>query len=276
MLYIVATPIGNIGDLSPRAVEVLSTVDLIAAEDTRRCGQLLAHIGVHCRVVAYHDHNEERRLAMLLAELAAGRNVALLCDAGTPLVSDPGFRLVRGALDGGVRVVPIPGACAAIAALSIAGLPSDRFVFEGFLSARSGARQARLLELQQERRTMILYESPRRIVALLQDVVAVLGAEREVVMARELTKTHETVLRGSCAHVLQCVAADAEQQLGEIVLLVRGAEEVPAGSVNLDTQHLLVVLLKHMPLREAVACAVEISGQSRNDLYRKALALESR
>ncbi|MBK7730968.1 MAG: 16S rRNA (cytidine(1402)-2'-O)-methyltransferase [Gammaproteobacteria bacterium] len=273
MLYIVATPIGNPGDLSARAAQVLGDVDLIAAEDTRRCKRLLAHLGVSRPVLAYHDHSDARRLQSLLEKLLRGQNIALVSDAGTPLVSDPGYRLVRAALDAGVRVVAVPGPCAAMAALSVAGLPSDRFVFEGFLAARAEGRRARLEELGGETRTMIFYESPRRVLASLRDMVGAFGEGRAAVVARELTKVHETLLCGSLAELVTRVAADPEQQLGGIVLLVHGAPAVNAAGVAVEVNSLLRALLARLPLKEAVACAVEISGRPRNELYRAALEL---
>lgn len=275
MLYIVATPIGNLGDLSARAAQVLGDVDLIAAEDTRRCKRLLTHLGISRPVLAYHDHSDARRLESLLEKLLAGQNIALVSDAGTPLVSDPGYRLVRAALDAGVQVVAVPGPCAAMAALSIAGLPSDRFVFEGFLVARAEGRRARLAELGGETRTMIFYESPRRVAASLRDMVAAFGEGRAAVLARELTKVHETLLCGSLAELAARVAADPEQQLGEIVLLVHGAPAVDAAGAAVEVNSLLRALLARLPLKEAVACAVEISGRPRNELYRAALELRS-
>lgn len=275
MLFVVATPLGNLGDLTPRAVEVLGTADLIAAEDTRRCRQLLSHLGLSRPVVAYHDHNEQQRESGLLRELQLGRTIALVADAGTPLISDPGFRLVRAARAAGVSVSCVPGPCAAIAALSVAGLPSDRFVFEGFLPARAAARRARLEELRAECRTLVFYESPRRLLALLEDLAAVIGTQREAVIARELTKRYETVLTGTVGELLTRVVADPDQQLGEIVLLLHGADAQPMQTAEVEPQQLLRVLLARMPLSESVDCAVEICGLPRNLLYRTALALQS-
>lgn len=207
VLFVVATPIGNLGDLSHRAAQVLAAVDLIAAEDTRRCRQLLSHLGISRPVVAYHDHSDARRLGHVLQLLRNGSSVALVSDAGTPLISDPGYRLVHEALAAGIGVVAVPGPCAAVAALSVAGLPSDRFVFEGFLPARQAARQARLEGLGMETRTLIFYESPRRILDTLRDLATVFGGERRCALARELTKVHETLLSGTVDEVLERVAA---------------------------------------------------------------------
>ncbi len=272
MLYIVATPIGNLGDITRRAIDVLASADIVAAEDTRRCRALLSHLGLSRPLLAYHDHSDDRRECELLAELQRGRSVALVADAGTPLISDPGFRLVRAARQAGVDVVCVPGPCAAIAALSIAGLPSDRFAFEGFLPARESARKARLEALSAEQRTLVFYESPRRVLALFEDLQAVFGSDRQAVLARELTKIHETLLSGSIAELRSRIAADPEQQLGEIVVLVHGAEEVPDRTA-IDSDRLLRSLMPRLSLSEAVDCAVEISGLPRNALYRQALAL---
>ena len=273
MLYVVATPIGNLGDISRRAVDVLSMVDIVAAEDTRRCRALLSHLGISRRLVAYHDHSDERKESELLAELQRGRDIALVADAGTPLISDPGFRLVRAARTAGLDVVCIPGPCAAIAALSVAGLASDRFVFEGFLPARASARRARLSALAREQRTLVFYESPRRVLEMFEDLEAAFGATRPAVLARELTKIHETLIQGTVADLRGRIAGDPEQQLGEIVVLVAGAPESSDGRADVDSAHVLRALLPRMPLSDAVDCAVEITGLARNALYREALAL---
>jgi 16S rRNA (cytidine1402-2'-O)-methyltransferase len=273
LLYVVATPIGNLGDISRRAVEVLASVDLVAAEDTRRCRQLLSHLGISRPLAAYHDHSDARRLEELLARLRGGSSVALVADAGTPLISDPGYRLVREALAAGIRVVAVPGACAAIAALSVAGLPTDRFVFEGFLPARQAAREARLAGLRAETRTLVFYESPRRVLDTLADLERAFGSARRCTLARELTKLHETLLAGTLGEVRARVAADPEQQLGEIVLVLAGAEPPDANASGSGIAELLAALLKRLPLSEAVACAVEISGRPRNEVYKAALGL---
>src|SRR5690242_12028000 len=223
-LFVVATPIGNLADLSARAREILSGVDLIAAEDTRHSAALLAQFGIATRTLALHEHNEREKSAELVHRLREGAQIALISDAGTPLVSDPGYRLVRAAREAGIAVSPVPGACAAIAALSVAGLPSDRFVFEGFLPAKAAARRAHLQTLMTEMRTLIFYESSHRIVEALEDLVVVFGGERRAVLARELTKLFETVLDGALAELAARVNTDSNQQRGEFVLLVAGAD----------------------------------------------------
>ena len=223
-LYVVATPIGNLSDLTPRAQEVLRSVAAICAEDTRRSGQLLAHFGIQQPLVALHDHNEEVLAQRIVARLQAGESLALVSDAGTPLVSDPGYRLVRAAREAGIRVSPVPGACAAIAALSVAGLPSDRFTFEGFLPAKGSGRRERLQALAGETRTLVFYESSHRIAESLADMVAAFGPTRPAVLARELTKLFETVLDGDLASLLQQVEADDNQRKGEFVVMVQGGQ----------------------------------------------------
>lgn len=272
MLYIVATPIGNLGDITARALETLGAVDLIAAEDTRRARQLLSHFGISRPLLAYHDHSDTQRIDELLEALAEGQKVALLSDAGTPLVSDPGYRLVKMALDAGIPVTTLPGACAVVAALSMAGLPPDRFVFEGFLPPKEVARRNRLQALVREPRTLIFYESPRRVQAMLADVVATMGAEREVVVAREITKTHETVLRGSAQQVLERVSSDPEQQLGEIVVLIHGAGEDPDADAT-RAREIMSVLVNEMPVKTAAKCAEALSGLPKNLLYKVGLEL---
>jgi 16S rRNA (cytidine1402-2'-O)-methyltransferase len=271
-LYVVATPIGHLGDVSARAREVLAAVALVAAEDTRHTGRLLKALGLSRPMLSLHEHNERERSAEVTGRLRAGEDVALVSDAGTPLVSDPGFALVRAAIDAGVRVVPVPGACAAIAALSVAGLATDRFGFEGFLPARRAARRARLAELAAETRTLVFYEAPQRIREALEDAAEALGAGRRAVVARELTKLHETVYRGSLGELAAQAAGDEDMSRGEIVLLVAGAELQPAGAGE-ELDRTLQVLLKFMPASRAAAVAAELTGARRNDCYRRALAL---
>ncbi|MDN5850267.1 MAG: 16S rRNA (cytidine(1402)-2'-O)-methyltransferase, partial [Nitrococcus sp.] len=227
VLHIVATPIGNLGDITRRAVDVLRRVDVIAAEDTRHTRRLLAHVGINRPLVSLHEHNEAQRLVGLLARLEAGESIALVSDAGTPLISDPGFRVVQEAQRRGLTVVPIPGACSIIAALSVAGLPTDRFVFEGFLPARASARQRHLQSLRLEPRTLVFLESCHRIVAALHDLMAALGATRTATLARELTKCYETVRLDTLAGLADWVTSEAEQARGELVLVVAGASAEP-------------------------------------------------
>ena len=244
ILYVVATPIGNLADMVPRAVEALQTVALIAAEDTRHSSRLLAHFDIKTPAVAYHDHSDDQRTEQILQRLLNGESVALISDAGTPLVSDPGYRLVRHARQRGIQVVPVPGACAMIAALSAAGLPSDRFAFEGFLPAKQTARCNVLQSLVNETRTLIFYEAPHRILETLQDVAQIFGAEREVVLARELTKTFETIRGGAIGEMADWVASDTNQQRGEIVLLIHGAIAPAAKDMGTESERVMRVLLE--------------------------------
>ncbi|TAA44692.1 16S rRNA (cytidine(1402)-2'-O)-methyltransferase [Pseudoxanthomonas winnipegensis] len=265
-LHVVATPIGNLADLSQRALETLRGVDAICAEDTRRTGQLLAHFGVSTPLLALHEHNEEAIAARIVARLLEGQSLALVSDAGTPLVSDPGYRLVRAARAAGVRVSPVPGACAAIAALSVAGLPSDRFVFEGFLPAKASARRDALRALAGEPRTLVFYESSHRIAESLADLAQAFGAERPAAMARELTKLFETVLDGSLGTLLAQVQADDNQRKGEFVVMVQGAGD--DADAQLAEGHRVHALLKaHLPPSTAAKLAAEITGAPRKALY---------
>ena len=265
-LFVVATPIGNLGDLGPRALETLKTVTAICAEDTRHTRQLLAHFGVDKPLVALHEHNEGDAAAALVARLQAGESLALVSDAGTPLVSDPGFRLVRAAREAAIAVSPVPGASALIAALSVAGLPSDRFVFEGFLPAKANARRERLAALASEPRTLIFYESSHRIEETLGDAAAAFGGGRRAVVARELTKLFETVLDGTLAELAQRVQADPNQRKGEFVLLVHGAGEDVDAKV-IEGRRLYAKLNQHLPPSTAAKLAAELSGAPRKALY---------
>jgi 16S rRNA (cytidine1402-2'-O)-methyltransferase len=271
-LFVVATPIGNLGDLTPRAREVLGQVAAICAEDTRRTRQLLGHFGIDRPLLALHEHNEQVQAALLVERLRGGDSLALVSDAGTPLVSDPGFRLVRAARAAGLAVSPVPGACAAVAALSVAGLPSDRFVFEGFLPAKAGARRERLARLAGEPRTLVFYESAHRIEASLADMAAAFGPDRPAVLARELTKLFETVLDGSLAALQARVAADADQRRGEFVLLVQGAGDDADAQVA-EGRRLYTALAAHLPPSTAARLAAELSGAPRKALYRGQSAL---
>ncbi|QGW64126.1 16S rRNA (cytidine(1402)-2'-O)-methyltransferase [Lysobacter soli] len=265
-LHVVATPIGNLGDLSARALETLKTVDAICAEDTRHTRQLLSHFGLERPLIALHEHNEDAQAAQLVARLQAGESFALVSDAGTPLVSDPGFRLVRAARAAGLRVSPVPGACAAIAALSVAGMPSDRFVFEGFLPAKASARRERLSRLTGEVRTLIFYESAHRIEESLDDLVAAFGEARRGTIARELTKLFETVLDGTLADLRQRVGADANQRKGEFVLIVEGAGE-DADAAVAEGKRLYARLTEYLKPSQAAKLAAELSGAPRKALY---------
>lgn len=271
VLYVVATPIGNLADMVPRAVETLQTVAVIAAEDTRHSSRLLAHFDVKTPAVAYHDHSDEQRTEQLLQRLLAGESVALISDAGTPLVSDPGYRLVRGARQRGIQVIPVPGACAMIAALSAAGLPSDRFAFEGFLPAKQAARCAVLESLHKEMRTLIFYEAPHRVLETLQDIAQVFGAEREVVIAREITKTFETIRGDSVAALVEWVATDTNQQRGEIVLLIHGATKVDTAGIDAEAERVMRILLEELSLKQAASLGAKLTGLKKNFLYQWAL-----
>jgi 16S rRNA (cytidine1402-2'-O)-methyltransferase len=272
-LYVVATPIGNRKDLSARACEVLGRVACIAAEDTRHSAALLRELGIATPLVSLHEHNEAERTPELIARLAAGEDVALVSDAGTPLVSDPGFRLVGAAHAAGVRVCAVPGPCAAIAALSIAGLATDRFVFEGFLPAGAAARRERLVALAHEPRTLVFYEAPHRLAATLADMVAGLGPERQAAIAREMTKMHETLYRGPLAALADTARADADMARGEIVIVVAGAPAVANVAAERGAS-LLRVLVSELPLKQAVELAAKATGAPRNALYKQALAIK--
>lgn len=265
-LHVVATPIGNLNDLSPRALETLRGVAAICAEDTRHTRQLLSHFGIEQSLVALHEHNESGIAERIVARLQAGESLALVSDAGTPLVSDPGFRLVAAARAAGIRVSPVPGPCALIAALSVAGLPSDRFAFEGFLPAKAGARRERLAQLAGETRTLIFYESSHRIEETLADAAAAFGADRPAAVARELTKLFETVLSGGLGELHARVAADPDQRKGEFVLLVQGvADDTEAKTA--EGRRVYALLNAHLPPSTAAKLAAEITGAPRKALY---------
>lgn len=271
-LYIVATPIGNRADLSARAREVLAGAAVVAAEDTRHTGRLLAGLGIEPSLLAVHEHNERDRVPQLLARLRAGDDVALVSDAGTPLVSDPGFRLVRAAVEAGIEVRAVPGPCAAVAALSVAGLPTDRFVFEGFLPARSAARRERLGELAGDPRTLVFFEAPQRIAAALADMAAAFGDERRASVARELTKLHESVYHGTLGELAARAAHEPDLARGEITCVVQGAARAGLeDSGGLD--RVLTALLKSLPPSPAAAIAAEITGLRRRKCYARALQL---
>lgn len=265
-LYIVATPIGHLDDITRRAAQVLACVDLCCAEDTRHSRRLLDHLGASPKLVSVHEHNERERVDFILSLLGDGQSVALISDAGTPLISDPGYHLVQAVATAGYEVRPIPGVSAVVAALSVAGLPTDRWVYEGFLPAKSGARQKKLGQLSHEPRTLVFYESSHRILDSLDDMVECFGSNRSAAVARELTKTFETVLRGSLAEIVDRVRSDPNQQKGEFVVMVGGAEEAPS-DFGLDPYKLADTLAPLMPPKQAAAAMVDLIGGRKKVWY---------
>ena len=270
-LYIVATPIGNLEDITQRALNTLAQVDLIAAEDTRHSGLLLSHYGIKKPFFALHDHNEQQRARVLVEKLQQGLNIALISDAGTPLISDPGFHLVRDCRNAGIKVSSIPGACAAITALCSSGIASDRFCFEGFLPAKSKARCDKLAELETETRTLIFYESTHRILDTLADMQQVWGNERYVVLARELTKTWETIVGEPLEQLIAWLKEDVHRIKGEIVLIVEGKPSVEQEEISAQAIKLLSVLSVELPLKKAAAIVAECFGYKKNSLYQYGL-----
>jgi 16S rRNA (cytidine1402-2'-O)-methyltransferase len=273
ILYVVATPIGNLGDLSPRAQQVLSTVTVIAAEDTRHTRQLLQSFGITTALTSLHEHNEAHKSVHLVEHLVRGESVALVSDAGTPLISDPGFDLIAAARQRGIEVVAVPGPCAVVAALSIAGLPTDRFVFEGFLPAKAGARRAQLELVSAEQRTLVFYEAPHRLAEVLADMATVFGPQRLATIARELTKRFETTYSATLAELAEQVQRDAGMSRGEIVIVVAGAATSAAAALSLNAEQLLRALLADLPPSQAAKIAARITGEKRADLYEKALTM---
>lgn len=273
-LFVVATPIGNLDDMTFRAVQVLKSVKLIAAEDTRQSLPLLKHYQIDTPLTACHDHNESQKTQQLIDKLLAGDDIALISDAGTPLISDPGFKLVRSAQQQGIRVIPIVGACAAIAGLSAVGLPSDKFSFQGFLPAKSSQRQKQLMELKQETQTLIFYEAPHRIVDCLSDMVEIFGQQRLAGFAREITKTFETIKQLPLGELLAFVKNDSNQQKGEIVLIIDGAEAQPEVE-NAELDKLLQRLLQDVSVKVASQLASDILGVKKKVAYQRALELEN-
>jgi len=274
-LDVVGTPIGNLGDLSPRAREALAQADLVAAEDTRHTGAMLAFLAVSARLVSVHDYNEAARIDGLIAQLRDGKVIALVSDAGTPLLSDPGFALVRAAAAAGIEVRAVPGASAITAALSIAGLATDRFAFEGFLPARAGERRTLLARLAAEARTLVLFEAPHRIAATLAELAQSFGAERAAVVTRELTKMHESVYRGTLAQLCEMAREDADFARGEITLVIAGAsvERATGGDTELLARALRL-MLKELPPARAAAIAAQICGVRRSEAYEMAMRLQ--
>lgn len=277
VLYIIATPIGNLGDITQRALDTLRDVDRICAEDTRNTRKLLTHFGIQGDLQALHDHNERQKIAQIKNWLDAGENIALVSDAGTPLISDPGYHLVSELGAEGYKIVPIPGASAIISALSIAGLPTDRFSFEGFLPAKSAGRNKALLANVKEERTQVYYESSHRIVATIEAMTSIYGEQRKVVLARELTKMFEQIYRGDLAGLLEWISLDPMHQKGEFVLMVDGHEEdAESDEITSSTEDLLKVLLEELPVKQAAGIAAKITGKKKNDLYKKAMLLRSK
>ena len=275
-LYIVATPIGNLGDMTHRALEVLESVDLIAAEDTRNSQKLLNHFGIKAPMMALHEHNEREQADEIIVKLHSGKSIALISDAGTPLISDPGYTLVSRLHDQGLKVIPIPGPSALISALSVAGLPTDHFCFEGFLPAKTGAREKALLALKDETRTLVFYEAPHRIVATLTSLSDVFGEQRLVCLVRELTKLYETIKRDPVAELIEWVTANPEQQKGECVLVVEGARTIRDPKIaEIEVTSLLSGLLTKMSLKDAAQLAADLTGQKKNALYEQALDLQN-
>jgi 16S rRNA (cytidine1402-2'-O)-methyltransferase len=273
-LYVVATPIGNLGDMSPRACDVLRSVALVAAEDTRHSGALLHHFGITTPLVSFHEHNDRRRTPELVLRLQGGADIALISDAGSPAISDPGFELVAAAAAAGVEVVAIPGPCALVAALTVAALPTDRFCFEGFLPARSAARRARLEALAGESRSIVCYESPHRIADTLADCRDCFGAERRVSIARELTKLHETVYRGTLGELAARAQSEPELARGELVIVLAGAAPRATDAADAELDRTLELLLAELPLKQAARLAAQLLGVRDNEAYKRALQLK--
>ena len=275
VLYIVATPLGNLGDISQRALDTLQNVDLIAAEDTRHSGRLLQHFGIGTRMFSLHEHNEQKQSERLLQVLGEGRSLALISDAGTPLISDPGYRVVQRARDAGFRVVPIPGPSALIAALSVAGLPTDRFIFEGFLPAKQKARRQQLENLVDEPRTLVFYESCHRIKSCLDDMLEIFGPERPAVIARELTKAYEQIQSGHLCELMEWLQSDPNHLRGEFVVLVHGAGQRDDVAEGLDAEALqtLKVLMDELPLKQAAKLTARRYGLPNRLVYQVGLEL---
>jgi 16S rRNA (cytidine1402-2'-O)-methyltransferase len=275
VLYVVATPIGNLQDLSPRAQETLRGVKRIAAEDTRHSLPLLCHFGVHAPAQSLHEHNERQSIPDLLQRLSDGDSVALISDAGTPLISDPGVRLVEAAHQAGIRVIPIPGPSAVATALSAAGMAADSFVFVGFLPPKPAARRKRLESLKSENRTLVLYEAPHRIEECLEDLRQVFGGERVAVLCKELSKIHETVYRAPLAELCAWITAKAERQRGEFVLVIQGAAETITEGCSPEAERILRVLTAELPLAQAARLAAQITGVGRKILYEQGLSFNA-
>ncbi len=274
VLFVVATPIGNLEDITLRAITTLKNCDLIAAEDSRHSKKLLNHLGIHTPMVAYHDHNERNRAQQLINQCKQGLHLALISDAGTPLISDPGYILVKLALSQGIRVETVPGACAAIAALSIAGLPSDRFSFEGFLPAKKSAREAKLSALEAETRTMIFYESTHRIGSCMQSMASCFGANRSATLAKELTKSHETIIHNTCSAIIEWLESDEKRLKGEFVILVEGATARASAKALPEDEVLMKRLLQDLSIKQAAHLAADLTGKRKKHFYTLGISLE--
>ena len=273
-LYVVATPIGNLGDITLRALETLKMVDAIAAEDTRHTAGLLSHFGIVNKLISVHEHNERQSAEKLLTNLQIGESIALVTDAGTPGISDPGAIVVKIVREAGIKVVPIPGVSAVVAALSASGITQNGFYFHGFLPASGAARRKVLESLKSQSVTLVLYEAPHRIVECVEDLAKVLGGERHLTFARELTKTFETIYTCPASLASAWLQADVNQQRGEFVLLIEAAPIVEAQEISEEAQRVLKCLLAELPLKQAVALATEITNLKKNDLYELALSLK--
>ncbi len=273
--YVVATPIGNLADLTERAKQVLTSVDVIACEDTRHTAKLLQHLGLRKPLLSVHEHNERERVEQIARHLEQGQSMALVSDAGTPLISDPGYPLVQALRARGLNVSPIPGVSAIITALSAAGLPTDRFTFEGFLPHKSGAKREKLLAQEQEARTLVYYESKHRILDTLEVMAEVFGAERQTCVARELTKTFETFYHGTLPDILSQLQADADQQKGEFVVMIAGNPD-PAPASEVDSNKLFRLLLAELPPKKAAAIIADLTGENKKELYQKALEMQGK
>lgn len=273
--YVVATPIGNLADLTERAKQVLTSVDVIACEDTRHTAKLLQHLGLRKPLLSVHEHNERERVEQIARHLEQGQSMALVSDAGTPLISDPGYPLVQALRARGLNVSPIPGVSAIITALSAAGLPTDRFTFEGFLPHKSGAKREKLLAQEQEARTLVYYESKHRILDTLEVMADVFGAERQACVARELTKTFETFYHGTLPDILSQLQADADQQKGEFVVMIAGNPD-PAPASEVDSNKLFRLLLAELPPKKAAAIIADLTGENKKELYQKALEMQGK
>lgn len=273
ILYIVATPIGNLQDITQRALDTFAQVDLIAAEDTRHSGLLLSHYGIKKPFFALHDHNEQEKAHILVEKLKQGSHIALISDAGTPLISDPGFHLVRQCREAGIHVVPLPGACAAITALCASGIASDRFCFEGFLPAKSKARKDKLENIAEEDRTLIFYESTHRILDTLEDMQSVLGEERYIVLAREITKTWETITGNTIKNLREWLLEDPNRTKGEMVLIVEGKPKSDNNDeISPQAVKALELIAEELPLKKAASIVAELYGYKKNALYQFGLA----